>query len=172
MKMTHVLVTILLAAAPAALVAQTAKNPATTQAAVTDPGDFAARVASANMFEIVSSKLALQHSIGPKLTAFAQKMVGDHTHAGAELTKAATDSGVTPPVDMAATDKAAMIDLKGAANFQSAYVAAQVKGHDETVALFESFMANGPAGPLKDFATKTLPTLKDHQSAIHAIAGI
>lgn len=172
MKLTHVLVTLLLATSPAALLAETAKVAATTPAAVTDPADFAAKAASGNMFEIESSKLALQRSVDPKVAEFAQKMVDDHTSAGAAMATAATAAGVIPPTDMAAPEKAAMTDLKGTADFQPAYVAAQVKGHDDAVALFESFIANGPAGPLKDFAAKTLPTLKDHQSAIHAIAGI
>jgi predicted outer membrane protein len=102
---------------------------------------------------------------------FAQQMVDDHSKAGDEMKTAATAAGVTLPADMTATDKAKITDLNGATDFQTAYVDAQVKAHDDAVALFQSFAENGPDGPLKDFATKTLPTLQQHQSAIHAIAG-
>jgi len=179
MKFTHAFATLLIATLPVAAVAQTTttdtttatESAATPMAPVTDATDFATKAASGNMFEIESSKLALARSVDAPVMEFAQKMVDDHSHAGDEMTKAATDAGIAPPTEMTATDKAKITDLTGAADFQAAYVAAQVKAHDDTVALFQSFIENGPDGPMKDFATKTLPTLQEHQAAIHKIAG-
>jgi putative membrane protein len=38
----------------------------------------------------------------------------------------------------------------------------QTEVHVDAVALFSGYIANGAAGPLNDFATQTLPTLKMH----------
>ena len=113
------------------------------------------------MIEIESSRLALSRTVDAPMMQFAQKMSDDHTRAGNEMM---TVAGATPPTDMTAADKAKITDLNAAPDFQAAYVAAQVKAHDDTVALFQSFAENGPDGPLKDFATKTLPTPQQHQS--------
>jgi len=64
---------------------------------------------------------------------------------------------------MTAAAKAGITDLNAATDFQAAYVDAQVRAHDDTVVLFQSFAENGPDGSLKDFATKTLPTPQQHQ---------
>lgn len=177
MKLTHFLASLLIATLPVAVVpftaaAQNATDTTTApMAPVTDPADFVTKAASGNMFEIESSKLALAGKVDAPVMQFAQKMIDDHSHAGDEMMTAASAAGVTPPTDMTATDKAKITDLTSATNFQAAYVEAQVKAHDDAVALFQSFAENGPDGPLKDFATKTLPTLQQHQTEIHTIAG-
>jgi len=65
--------------------------------------------------------------------------------------------------DMTAAAEARITDLNAATDFQAAYFAAQVKAHDDTVVLFQFVAKNGPDGPLKNFATKTLPTPQQHQ---------
>lgn len=150
-----------------------AGSPFASAQSVTDPAAFAEKAASANMFEIESSELALDQATNDDVKAFAQHMIDDHTAAGEKMKAAAQTDGVTPPAAMAAKEQAELEKLQGAAggDFDAAYLTAQVAAHDEAVALFESFSQGGQESALKSFAAETLPTLEEHQSAVHALAG-
>lgn len=148
-----------------------AQDEAALTAATTDAGAFAKMAASANMFEIESSKLALEKSQKDEVKAFAQKMIDDHTAAGEKFKQAAEAAAVEVPTAMNEADTAALEVLKAATDFDQAYIAAQVKAHDAAVQLFEGFSTKGAEGPLRDFAAATLPTLQDHKTQVHALAG-
>jgi putative membrane protein len=51
--------------------------------------------------------------------------------------------------------------LKGA-DFSSRYDDDQVSGHKDAVSLFERYSKSGDSPKLKDWAGKTLPTLRHH----------
>jgi putative membrane protein len=140
---------------------------------VTDPAAFAEAAASSNMFEIESSELALDKATKDDVKQFAQHMIDDHTAAGEKMKAAAESDGVTPPTAMADKEQAALDKLQSTdeAAFDEAYLTAQVAAHDEAVALFTSFSENGQESALRAFAAETLPTLEEHQSTVHALAG-
>ncbi len=140
--------------------------------AVTDPAAFAQAAGSANMFEVESSQLALDKASRDDVKAFARQMIADHTAAGEKMKAAAAEDGVTPPTAMAAKDQATLETLQGTDGkaFDTAYLDAQATGHDEAVALFQSFSKSGKDSALKTFAAATLPTLEAHQTAVHALA--
>lgn len=154
---------LLLCAGPSVALAQS----------TTDPTAFAATAASSNMFEIESSQLALDQATNDDVKAFAQHMIDDHTAAGEKMKAAAQSDGVTPPAAMAGKDQAELEKLQAAegADFDTAYLAAQVAAHDEAVALFKTFSEGGEASALKSFAAETLPTLEEHQAMAHELAG-
>lgn len=134
-------------------------------ASVSDPQEFATKAGSAGLFEVQSSQLALTKSQNADIKAFAQMMVTDHTKAGEALKAAAGEQqGISVPTDMdaASKDKFAKLNEASGADFDKLYVAMQTDAHIEAVGLFAGYAANGAAGPLKDFATQTLPTLKTH----------
>lgn len=158
------------AAAPAVWAQSEDATAAVTEAA-TDATAFATMAASANMFEIESSKLALEKTRNEEIRAFAQKMIDDHTAAAEKFKAAAEAEGITAPSGMNETDTAALEALTGSADFDQAYLAAQVTAHDTAVALFEGFSTKGPEGALRDFAAATLPTLQDHQKQVKALSG-
>ena len=64
-----------------------------------------------------------------------------------------TDSQTTRPIELGA-------------EFDRAYHAAQLTAHNEAVALFERASKNLDNAELKNFATETLPTLKDHHKMV------
>ena len=149
-------------------------SPALTLAQpVTDPAAFATAAGSSNMFEIESSEVALDKATKDDVRQFAQHMIDDHTAAGEKMKAAAAADGVTPPAALADKEQAVLDKLQAAegAEFDAAYIAAQVAAHDEAVALFESFSENGQESALRGFAVETLPTLKEHQSMAHDLAG-
>lgn len=154
--------------------AQTASDTpaATAPAEVTDPQQFADLASSSNMFEIESSRVALEKSTSEEVRAFAQHMIDDHSKAGEEMTAAAQADGITPATTLQPHHQGQLEQLTGleAEAFDQAYTAAQIAAHDEAVALFQGFASNGEDSALKAFAAKTLPTLQQHREEIGAVS--
>jgi putative membrane protein len=138
--------------------------PAFAQDAAMTPQGFAEVAASSNMFEIASSQAALEKASGAEARSFAEHMIADHTKAGEEMKPAAEAEGVTIPEALNKKHQAQLDQLTplDGEQFDEAYITAQVAAHEEAIALFEGYSANGAPGTLKEFATKTLPTLKSH----------
>lgn len=147
---------------------------AATPAAITDPAQFAATASASNMFEIQSSELALERAVSEDVRAFAQQMIADHTKAGDDMATAAGEEGVAPASELDQKHQEILNTLGGLEGeaFDAAYIQAQVQAHDEAVALFEGYAANGSEGPLKAFAAATLPTLQQHQAHVHEMAAM
>jgi putative membrane protein len=127
--------------------------------------DFVKEVATSDMFEIQSSKLALQKGDAPAKT-FAEKMVTDHQKTTAELTgliKTGTVK-VQPPADLDSTKQSKLDKLKKETgrDFANSYAEDQVAAHKDAVSLFERYAKGGDNPQLKDWAGRTLPTLQQH----------
>ena len=133
--------------------------------------DFVMHASVGNTFEIEESKLALDRATDPRIKAFAQKMISDHTTAEKNLQEAAgKDKLKTEPM----LDKAhqAMLDnLKtfNGADFDKIYMADQIAAHTETVALVSDYKANGKQVALKGWADETLPVVREHLEMIEAM---
>jgi putative membrane protein len=179
-KMLLLTAAAVLAAAPAALAqSNTTKDvPATASQPMmkVDTATFIEMVASSNAFEVQSSQLAKTNASSDAVKKFAKQMITDHTKAGEQF-KAALESVETTssvsnttlqPKEQQALDK-----LKAASGetFDKEYVAAQVKAHDEAVALFRSYSNSGDDPALKEFAKKTLPVLEMHQQHVKELQG-
>lgn len=138
-----------------------------------DPQTFVNNAAPSNTFEIQTSQQALQKTQNKDITDFANKMVADHTKAGQDLEAAAKAQNLTIPTGVANAQQQQVVQLQNlnGQQFEQAYVQMQVQAHDDAVSLFQSYAQSGPNGPLKDFVTKTLPVLQQHQQMIHKIAG-
>jgi putative membrane protein len=98
-------------------------------------------------------------------------MITDHTKAGADFKAALENVGTTSSVSTTALqpkEQQALDRLKAASGeaFDKGYVAAQVRAHDEAVALFRSYSNSGDDPALKEFAKKTLPVLEMHQEHV------
>jgi putative membrane protein len=138
-----------------------------------DVTDFANNVAVANKFEIDTSQLALKYGKADDVRKFAQQMLDDHTKAGADFKAALAQANVTPPkdaLDLSHTAKYEKLNLftteKG---FDASYVATQLDAHKDAVKLFQDYVQSASPGPVKDFATKTLPVLQHHLEMVTAL---
>jgi putative membrane protein len=134
--------------------------------------DFANTVASATAFEIQSSKLAQKNANAPEVKSFAGQMITDHTKAAEEFKAAIQEAGINPPKDsMGLKDLAnyEKLHLTTANSFDTSYVKAQLKAHEEAVSLFRGYAQNGQTAPLKAFAQKTLPMIEHHLEMIKSI---
>ena len=142
-------------------------------AKVTPTATFVQQAVVGNLFEVESSKLALDRSQNATVKTFAKSMVDDHSAAGVKLADAVDQAKqARPPLKLDAKHQAILDDLaaKNGADFDKLYVEAQHKAHVEAVALFESYAATGEDARLKALAGELLPKLKDHLAKIDKIA--
>lgn len=136
--------------------------------------DFVQKAAASDMFEIESSKVAVERTKNPQVKEFAQSMIDMHTRTSADLKQAVTDSGLAlpPPPAMLPEDKAeAVADLRkaDAADFDKKYMDAQVDGHQAALDLMTRYGQDGDNPVLKAAAAKTAPIVQDHLTKARAI---
>jgi putative membrane protein len=147
----------------AVLAHQETTQPPTARIPVSDT-QFAKKAAQGGTAEVKMGQLAQEKGTSDSVKKFGKRMVEDHSKAGDELKKAAAQENITLPDDVSAKDKAtydALSKLSGAA-FDRAYARDMVKDHEEDVADFNKEASGGQKPAIKDFASRTLPTLQDH----------
>lgn len=144
-------------------------------AAPLDTKGFVSKVTVANKYEIDTGELGIKYAKDGSVKSFAQMMVDDHTKAGEEFKAAVKEAKLDPPsetLDVTHTAKYAKLRVfTTEAGFDAAYVKDGVAAHEDTVATFKDFAANGEDGPVKDFAKKTLPKLEHHLSMVKDLEG-
>jgi putative membrane protein len=141
-------------------------QPSTQQsAAAPSTEEFVKTVAISDMFEMQSSKLALEKKAKPD-RQFAKRMIHDHGQTTEQL-KRLVDSGKVKaelPSGLDAEHQQMLDQLRGesGATFDKDYDQMQLKGHKEAVALFAAYARGGDNAALKSWASKTLPHLQEH----------
>jgi putative membrane protein len=134
--------------------------------------EFLTKAAAGNKFEIDSSRLALDKSKSEPVRTFATMMVKDHGEAATKMKQAVTEARVAaPPETLDARHRAELDQLSktdGAA-FDRAYVEAQLKGHEETVALFTAYAEGGENPRIRQFARELLPSLQMHLEQVRKL---
>lgn len=134
------------------------------------PAGYAMTAALSDMYEIESSRLALEKSNSAEVKQFAQMMVDGHTQTTAELKSALAAAGVsmTPPATLDARRQAMVDELRGieAAAFDTAYLDQQTRAHEEALNLHQGFAQSGDSAPLKAFAAKTAPIVQGHLDTV------
>ncbi|TWF43363.1 DUF4142 domain-containing protein [Neorhizobium alkalisoli] len=127
--------------------------------------DFVAEAATSDMFEIESSKLALERSDAATKT-FAQQMIADHEKTTGEL-KGLVSSGkvkATIPAAMTSSQQDMLDKLKGLQgdDFTKQYHSDQQSAHEDAVDLFKRYGDGGDNADLKAWAAATRPALEHH----------
>lgn len=130
--------------------------------------DFAVQAADGGMAEEQMGKIASTKAQDQRVKDFGQKMVTDHGKANAELMALAKEKSIVLPTTISRENSEHMADLnnKNGATFDKDYMDMMVNDHKKTVQLFETAAQHAEDADIKAFATKTLPTLRQHlQSA-------
>lgn len=144
-----------------------------------DTDTFTKTLVSANHFEIESSKLAQKKGVAADVKDLAALMVKDHTKVGADfkaaLERSQTTASVKPegppllPKDQAMLDQLKTLDGDA---FQAKYITLQTQAHKQAVAMFSTYARFGDDPALKEFAKKTLETLKMHEMHLKDVAAV
>jgi len=121
---------------------------------------FIEKAAKAGTEEVEVSRVAVERSTNPRVKAFAEMVVADHTSANTALASLAASKGITLPArDM---DDANKWTKKNGSDFDEDYIDKMVSAHKDAVELFEKQANKGDDLETKTFARDTLPKLQHH----------
>lgn len=131
---------------------------------------------SSNLWEIQSSRLALEVSANPAVRSFAEMIIADHTQLAGIMALAGKAAGTlpAPPEALMPFDQSNMDKLQGtpAGSFDATYRDMQVTAHQQAIALFQNYATEGDNPVLRAMASRTLPMLQKHLEAAEALPAI
>lgn len=140
------------------MASSSAMQPTTAMPYVTAAG-------ASDLYEITSSRLALEKNTNPQVTQFAQMMIDHHTRTTQQVTAAARAAGMTPPPPQLMPMQQRMIDqlrpLSGDA-FTRAYVEQQRQAHQMALMLHRNYAQNGDTAQLRQVAAAAVPIIEQH----------
>ena len=132
---------------------------------------FVMEAAVGGMTEVAAGTVAQQNAASDRVKAFGGMMVTDHSKANDELKSLASSHGMTlptalPPAKQKDVDN--MQKMTGKA-FDAHYTTMMVADHKKTIDLFKKASTSATDPDVKNWATKTLPTLQMHLDSVQAI---
>src|SRR5947208_8088350 len=97
-----------------------------------DSSKFAPTAAEGGMAEVEMGQLAIQRAADPAVKEFGQRMVTDHSRAGAELKAIASRKQIELPMEVSSSQKSTMDKLSKllGAEFDKEYMSEMVKDHE------------------------------------------
>jgi putative membrane protein len=133
---------------------------------------FMKDAAVGGMTEVKLGQLAEQKAASDGVKQFGRRMATDHGRANDELKQLASQKGVALPMGLDRShqglyDKLAKLN---GADFDRAYMKEMVKDHDKDVKAFRKQADSGKDPDVKSWASKTLPTLQEHQQQAKQVA--
>ncbi len=153
---------------------RTAAKPHADHAAAVSGADaiFVKKAADGGMAEVALAKLAQEKASNADVKSFAGKLEKDHSKVNDELKELASKKDITlapaPSKNHQAThDKLAKLS---GAEFDKAYVAAMLESHQKGVREFSQVSSGSGDADVKAFASKTLPTLKEHLQDVQELS--
>lgn len=134
--------------------------------AASPDAQFAMNAAQGGLAEVQGARLAEQKSKNATVLAFARRMVADHTPNNAKLAAIMRSEGLAVPTTVDPNSAKLMTRLQGLSGraFGRAYLAAQVKAHQQMQILLQSEINGGKDPKLVAYAKATLPTIGMHLS--------
>jgi putative membrane protein len=140
------------------------KPSARTTGHVMSDAEFAKAAAQGGLAEVKLGELAETKGTAQSVKDFGKRMVTDHSRLDGELKTAANTGKLTLPTELSAKDQALydhLSKLSGSA-FDRAYARDMVHDHIADIAAFRTEAKDGKDTSLKNFASKSLPTLEEH----------
>lgn len=132
------------------------------------PGDdFVKRASAAGIAQMRFGLIAAQQAADPDVRRFGKRMIDDHGSANAVLKDLADRKAIQVAADMDEQHRALANKLEHirGPEFDRVYLKAQVKDHEEMVALFEAQAQRGLDADFRAFAERMLPILRDQLEA-------
>ncbi len=131
------------------------------------PQDFVMAASQSDQYEILAAHVAVVEGQDPRVRAFAEEVIRDHSRLADDLRRAAVASGLPVPGPGMSSDQAALLSgLQGVrgAEFDRTYARQQDLVHTQAAAIEESFAGAGADPNLREAAQSALPTIRDHLS--------
>jgi putative membrane protein len=148
---------------PSTPMASTVPLPQTLPTVSAQDQNFVQLAAGSDMFEIRSSRLALQRSRSPAVRQFAQRMIADHTKSSQQLAVLAQAKGIVVPSELDPEQQRMMMALDNTRRiFDSEYFRQQAFAHQATATAYQTEINAGYDAELRGFAQQNLPIVQDH----------
>jgi putative membrane protein len=126
--------------------------------------EFMEKAAGGGMFEVEAGKLAESKGQDPQVKAFGGMLVKDHSAANDELKALAASKSVTLPAAVPAPMQKKLDKLSKSKHFDQDFIKeVGLEDHKKDIGLFEKTSKGAKDADVKAFASKTLPTLKQHR---------
>ena len=140
-------------------------------AARTTAATYVADAASADTYEIESSKAVLGVAANPDVRNFAQMMITDHGNTSAQLKAAAKAASVGLPGGPGPQEVAMLKNLRSIdrSKQERLYVDQQVMAHEKALALHQGYAAQGDNPGLRAVASAAVPIVQHHLDEIRRI---
>ena len=134
--------------------------------------DFATSASQSDQFEIQTARIVLAQSQDPRVRAFAQQMIADHSQMADSLRQAAMTSGlVLPPPSMTSDQAMTLMALQTSADLDKDYIRQQVLAHHQALAVQQSYAETGRDENLVRLATSEMAVVKRHLQTVEQIRG-
>jgi putative membrane protein len=125
--------------------------------------EFFDKAAAGGMFEVEVGKLAESKAKNADVKAFGATLVKDHGAANDELKALAQKKNVTLPSALPKAEQKQLDKLSKAKDFDKDFIEhVGLQDHKKDISLFEKTSKGSKDADVKAFASKTLPTLRQH----------
>jgi putative membrane protein len=152
---------------------QTGQAAMSHEATPTAAPAFVMKAGASDLYEIQSSRLALQKASGARVRQFAQMMIDHHTKTTQQVSAAARSAGMNPPPPALEPHQARMIaelqPLSGAA-FDTAYLRQQRVAHDMALKLHSTYAERGDQAALRKAASGAVPIVRRHIEQLRSLS--
>jgi putative membrane protein len=119
-----------------------------------------------DLFEIQSSRIALEKAQRSEVRELAQMLVTDHERSTRDLTSAAQQAqprlGVAPQLTAEQQSNLAALRQATGANFDQVYLDQQVAAHQKALTLVTAFAQSGDVPSLRQHATTVSGPIQQH----------
>ena len=154
------------------LVALTALVAVPASAQVVAPAEYVKTAGASDLYERTSSQIVLQTTQDPKVRAFAQQMIAEHSKSTADVKAAAVRSrvAVAPPKLMPAQmELVAQLRAESGPARDATYLAQQRASHNQALDVQRAYALDGTAPALKAAAGKIAPVVEGHIAMLKAM---
>jgi putative membrane protein len=126
---------------------------------------YVAKAGASDLYEINSSRLAMEHARRPEVREFARMLVADHSRTSEQVMAAAREAGMTLPPPMMEPHQRQMIrqlERARGPGFDRLYANQQVTAHQQALTLHRNYARSGRVEPLRRVGTSAVPVIQAH----------
>jgi putative membrane protein len=125
---------------------------------------FIRDASSGGLFEVSAGHKAAEKASDNQVKSLGQRMIDDHTRVNKELTDFASKNGIneTPTLNGEQNGMLARLDQLNGDEFDRYYVQIEIDDHRKDIAKYEHEASSANDRDLRDWAGKTVPTLREH----------
>src|SRR5262245_60305003 len=126
--------------------------------------DFAVIAAQAGMAEVELANLAQTQGSDDRIRSYGKKLVEDHARLNNELKDIAAKQALNLPADVNSDQRKTIDTLsrRSGPQFDGEFWRAAVQDHRKAIEEFRKEAAKGDNQALKDFASRSIPSLEEH----------